>query len=60
MNKLSLLSCIKGLIFVLKSSTELILSTAKKVSKLSFCSRLKVDILVVSTLTFAFKAVSRN
>ena len=56
MNKLLLLPHIKGLIFVLKSSI------VKKVSELSFCSRLKIYVLMVSKLLdllyFAVKNVS--
>ena len=40
---------------ILSLNTILILSTAKKVNKLSFCSRLKRYVLMVSTLVFFFK-----
>ena len=35
----------------------MILSTAKKASELSFCSRLKIYVLMVSTLAFVFKII---
>ena len=59
MNKLLLLSHIKGLMFVLKSLLNmiLILSTTEKVSELSFCSRFKMYVLMVSMLVFALKII---
>ena len=49
MNKILLFSPIKGLIFVLKSSTEYNTDFIylKKASELSFCSRFKIDALMV-------------
>ena len=55
MNKLLLLSCIKGLLFVLKPSTEYKLP--KKGNGQSFCSRFKIYVLMVSKLGFAFKII---
>ena len=54
MDKLLLLSCIKGLIFVLKSS---FISTTKKASELNLCSRFKIYGLIVLTLQFALKVI---
>ena len=59
MNKL-LLSCIKYLIFVLKSSTEYNTNFdyhKKKADKLSLCSKFKIYVLIISTFTFAFKII---
>ena len=59
MNKLLLLSFIKGLIFVLESSAKcnIDLSTAKKESELNFYSRFKIYVLMVSKLAFASKII---
>ena len=66
MNKLLLLSRIKGLMFVLKSTEyNTDLSSTKKVSELSFSSRLKIYVLMVSKLFFCnqqskFSTVKEN
>ena len=57
MNKLLLLSRIKGWMFVLKSSINYNIDFIyhKKASELSFSSRLKTFVLMVSKLAFVFK-----
>ena len=63
MNKLLLLSRIKGLIFVLMSSAEYNIDFIyhpphkKKAGELSFYSTFKTYVLIVSTLAFAFKII---
>ena len=60
MNKLLLLSHIKGSLFVLKSSPEYnidFIYRKKKASKLRFCSSFKIYVLMVSTLAFVFKII---
>ena len=59
MNELLMLPQIKSLVFVLKSSTEYNVDFIfqKKAVELSFCSRLKRYVLMVSTLAFAFKII---
>ena len=54
-----LLSFIKGLIFVLKSSAKynIDLSTAKKEIELNFYSRFKIHVLMVSKLAFGSKII---
>ena len=56
MNKLLLLPRIKGLIFVLKFSTEYDIDFIyhKKVSEQSFCSRFKIYVSMNSMFVFAF------
>ena len=50
LNKILLLSSIKGSIFGLTENIILILSITKKASELSFCSRFKIYVLFVSKL----------
>ena len=58
MNKLLLLPCIKGLLFAIKSTTEYwFFLPKKKANELSFCSRFKIYIIMVSVLAFAFKII---
>ena len=60
MNKLLLLPCIKGLLFVIKSTTEywfFLPKKKKKANELSFCSRFKIYVIMVSVLAFAFKII---
>ena len=60
MNKLLLLSRIKDLTFVFKSSTEYNIDFIyhKKKCELSFCSRFKIYVLMVLTLAFVFKIIT--